>query len=116
MGRPGCIYSGVWDIPPMTEDVNADRAMARARAALSRAESPFRELPARLLLVDVPRQRLDLIVNGTMLAELEVSTAAAGVGGEAGSLRTPPGWHRIHDKIGAEQPLGTIFESHATRT
>ena len=95
----------------MTEDVNADRAVARSRAALSRAASPFRELPPRLLLVDVPRQRLDLIVDGKMLAELEVSTAAAGVGGEAGSLRTPPGWHRIHDKIGADQPLGTVFES-----
>src|SRR5262245_59455954 len=95
----------------MTEDVNTDRAIARARAALSRAASPFRELPPRLLVVDVPRQRLDLIVDGKMLAELEVSTAAAGVGGEAGSLRTPPGWHRIHDKIGADQPLGTVFES-----
>ncbi|HET9327600.1 MAG TPA: L,D-transpeptidase family protein [Candidatus Eisenbacteria bacterium] len=91
--------------------MNADRAIARARAALSRAASPFRELPPRLLLVDVPRQRLDLIVDGAMLAELHVSTAAAGVGGEAGSLRTPPGWHRIHAKIGADAPLGAVFES-----
>jgi UDP-N-acetylmuramate--alanine ligase len=95
----------------MTGDVNADRAVARARAALGRPSSPFRELPQRLLLVDVPRQRLDLIVDGTMVAEIEVSTAAAGVGGEAGSLRTPPGWHRIHARIGADQPLGAVFES-----
>lgn len=95
----------------MTVDVDADRVIARGRAALSRAASPFRELPPRFLLVDIPRQRLDLIENGKMMAELEVSTAAAGVGGEAGSLRTPPGWHRVHAKIGAEQPLGTIFES-----
>ena len=95
----------------MTPDVDADRAVELARAQLARARSPIRELPPRLLLVDVGRQRLDLIEGGRMLAELEISTAAAGVGGETGSLRTPPGWHRLHAKIGAEQPLGAVFES-----
>src|SRR5437867_1093466 len=95
----------------MTQDVDADRAIALARSALRRPGSPYRELPQRMLLVDVPRQRVDLIENGRMVAELEASTSAAGVGGEAGSLRTPPGWHQIHTKIGAEQPLGAVFES-----
>src|SRR5439155_7436704 len=87
--------SRLWQIAPMTIDVDADRAVALARTALSRPGSPFSELPERLLLVDVARQRLDLIEQERMVAELEVSTAAAGVGGEAGSMRTPPGWHRI---------------------
>ena len=29
-----------------------------------------------------------------------MSTARAGIGGEDGSYRTPPGWHRVHERIG----------------
>ncbi len=101
----------MWQIAPMTTDVDADRAVTVARAALKSPGSPYHELPPRLLVVDVARQRLDLIDGARMVAEMEISTAAAGVGGESGSLRTPPGWHRIHSKIGAEQPLGAVFES-----
>src|SRR5215831_459728 len=95
----------------MTPSVDAQHSLRLASAALARPASPFRELPPRVLLVDVARQRLDLIEEGRLVAAFEVSTAAAGVGGEAGSLRTPPGWHRVHDKIGSEQPLGAVFES-----
>src|SRR5687768_15773262 len=87
------------------------RPLALARAALGRERSPVHELPPRLLVVDVDRQKLFLLEEGALRAEFAVSTAAAGVGGEAGSLRTPPGWHRIHRKIGSEQPLGAVFES-----
>src|SRR4029079_5343157 len=31
-----------------------------------------------------------------------------GVGGEEGSHRTPPGWHRIHARIGEGQPLRAV--------
>ena len=82
-----------------------------ATAALSRPGSPAQTLPDRLLLVDVAAQRLVLIEHGAVVAQFPVSTAAAGVGGESGSLRTPPGWHRIQSRIGADQPLGTVFES-----
>jgi UDP-N-acetylmuramate--alanine ligase len=85
--------------------------VALARAALKRQGSPAPDLPHRLLVVDVDRQKLHLVEWAAVRAELRVSTAAAGLGGEAGSLRTPPGWHRIHRKIGAEQPLGAVFES-----
>ncbi len=65
-----------------------------------------------LVVVDVPRQRLVLLDRqGEGLAEYRVSTAAAGIGGEAGSLRTPPGLHRIHARIGAGQPAGAVFAS-----
>ena len=86
-------------------------AGALATAALSRPGAPHPNLPSRLLLVDVATQRLALIENGATISEFPVSTAAAGVGGEAGSMRTPPGWHRIHARIGGEQPLGAVFES-----
>jgi len=87
------------------------RAGTLFAAALARAAAP--PGPWRhLLVVDVPRQRLVLFDReGSALAEYRVSTAAAGIGGEAGSNRTPPGLHRIHARIGAGQPAGTVFAS-----
>src|SRR5262245_32928047 len=86
-------------------------AVQLAQSDLSRPGAPFRSMPERFLVADLDRQRLTLIEGGLPVAEFPISTAAAGVGGEAGSLRTPPGWHRIHSKIGAAAPLGTVFES-----
>ena len=86
-------------------------AIQLATAELNRPGAPFETLPERFLVADVDRQRLTLVEGGRATAEFPISTAAAGVGGEAGSLRTPPGWHRIHTKIGATAPLGTVFES-----
>ena len=87
------------------------RAVGLARTALSRPLAPFRALPARYLLVDTARQRLALIEAGSSVAEYPVSTASAGIGGESGSYKTPPGWHRIHARIGAGEPEGRVFES-----
>ncbi|MGH7732089.1 MAG: L,D-transpeptidase family protein [Candidatus Eiseniibacteriota bacterium] len=87
-----------------------DRAAALAIRALERPGAPFRELPPRLLVVDVERQRLSLVEGGTEIAVYPVSTAAAGIGGEEGSYRTPPGWHRVQARIGAGAPGGAVFE------
>ena len=95
----------------MSSGPPASNPIELASAALKRPHSPFRQLPERLLLVDVATQRLALIEAGAVVSEFPVSTAAAGVGGASGSLRTPPGWHRIQSRIGADQPLGTVFES-----
>src|SRR4029079_7697570 len=40
-----------------------------------------------------------------------VSTAAAGIGGEENSGKTPPGWHVVKRKIGEGAPPGAVFES-----
>ena len=88
-----------------------DRAAGLARTALSRPHQPFRALPPRLLVVDPARQRLTLVEGGAVVAEYPVSTARAGIGGESGSYKTPPGWHRIHAAIGAGHPSGAVFES-----
>ena len=90
---------------------DAGRALALARLALARPAAPFRDLPSRVLVVDVERQRLSLLEGGAETTIYPVSTAAAGIGGEDGSYRTPPGWHRIHARIGAGAPPGTVFES-----
>jgi UDP-N-acetylmuramate--alanine ligase len=93
------------------DDPFHDRAETLAREALQRAGAPFRELPRRLLVVDVARQRLSLLEMGRVTAAYPVSTAEAGIGAEEGSLRTPPGWHRIQALIGAGAPSGAVFES-----
>jgi UDP-N-acetylmuramate-alanine ligase/lipoprotein-anchoring transpeptidase ErfK/SrfK len=96
---------------PSSPSTRSGRALALATAALERPHSPWRALPERVLVVDVARQRLAVLERGQVLAEYPVSTAASGVGGEDGSFRTPPGWHRIHARIGAGEPAGAIFSS-----
>jgi UDP-N-acetylmuramate--alanine ligase len=62
-------------------------------------------------VVDVERQLVTLLENGAAAAAWPVSTARNGIGGEQGSYRTPPGWHRIQRLIGEEASPGTLFVS-----
>jgi UDP-N-acetylmuramate--alanine ligase len=88
----------------------AARALELARAALARCGAPP-ELPSRLLVVDVERQRAVWLENGLAKAIWPVSTARAGIGGAEGSYRTPPGWHRVHRRIGEGAEAGSVFVS-----
>jgi UDP-N-acetylmuramate--alanine ligase len=88
----------------------AARALDLARAALARRGAPP-EPPSRLLVVDVERQRAVLIENGAAKAVWPVSSARAGIGGAEGSYRTPPGWHRVHRRIGEGAEEGSVFVS-----
>ncbi|MGH6866661.1 MAG: L,D-transpeptidase family protein [Methyloceanibacter sp.] len=92
------------------DPISASRATDLARAALSRPGAPA-ALPPRLLVVDVERQLAVWIEDGNAVALWPVSTARAGVGGEENSFKTPPGWHRIHRRIGAWAAPGTVFVS-----
>lgn len=47
--------------------------------------------------------------HGQLLREYPVSTAAKGVGEQSGSFCTPRGAHIVRAKIGAHQPLNTVF-------
>jgi UDP-N-acetylmuramate--alanine ligase len=87
------------------------RALHLLTRALARPLSPLCWPPSRLALVDVERQVLTWFEPGASPLEYRVSTAAAGIGGEDGSGRTPPGWHRVRAKIGAESAPGTVFRS-----
>ncbi len=87
------------------------RWLSLARQALERPLSPVRTLPERLVVVDAPLQRLALIEDGQVALESPVSTAYLGIGGANGSNRTPPGWHRIHARIGGGMAPGTQFVS-----
>jgi UDP-N-acetylmuramate--alanine ligase len=48
-----------------------------------------------------------------VIAEYPVSTSAFGVGGAEGSYRTPPGFHRVREMIGAGAPAGTVYVGRA---
>jgi UDP-N-acetylmuramate--alanine ligase len=89
------------DSPPALADLVA---LARERAAAA-----LGPLPERLIVVAVDHQRLYLVERGRVIADYPVSTAAAGVGGAEGSLRTPPGVHRVDRRIGGGQPARMIF-------
>ena len=88
----------------------AARALDLARAALARRGAPP-ELPSRLLVIDVERQRAVRLEHGVAKAVWPVSTAQAGIGGAEGSYRTPPGWHRVHRRIGEGAGEGSVFVS-----
>ncbi|MFM8558818.1 MAG: L,D-transpeptidase family protein, partial [bacterium] len=92
--------------PPGDTDV-----LALAERALTRAHAPQRTLPARLILVDPAAQRVHLVVDGRTVWSAPCSTAANGLGGSAGSNRTPLGWHRVCERIGAGAESGTVFVS-----
>jgi len=97
-------------VSPSIDPILAARALDLARAGLSRPGAPA-ALPERLLVVDAERQLATWIEAGNAIEAWPVSTARAGIGGEDGSYRTPPGWHRVHERIGQEAVPGTVFVS-----
>jgi L,D-transpeptidase YbiS len=59
--------------------------------------------------IDVGRQELTLLEGERILRRYAVSTAKNGTGERRGSLRTPTGRHIVRARIGAGQPLNTVF-------
>ena len=60
--------------------------------------------------INISLQRLDLLDdNGNMIKRYSISSAKNGVGEENGSFRTPRGRHLVRAKIGAGQPVNTVF-------
>jgi UDP-N-acetylmuramate--alanine ligase len=95
----------------MTATAGDTEVLALAMRGLARARAPVRELPAKLVVVDVAHQRVHLLEGGRVTLSAGVSTSVHGVGGEAGSNRTPLGWHRVAARIGAGAEPGTVFKS-----
>jgi lipoprotein-anchoring transpeptidase ErfK/SrfK len=82
------------------EDLN--NVQAQIRRALG-------AVPERYIIVDTAPQRLTVVSEGNAVQEFSVSTSRFGIGNEDGSFKTPPGVHRICEKIGAGAPAGRIF-------
>ncbi len=80
-------------------------------AAARRAARVLGRVPSRLIVVSTALQRLYLFEREQCVAEYPVSTAKRGVGGADGSERTPPGVHRVAERIGGGEPRGAVFES-----
>ncbi len=60
--------------------------------------------------IHIPAQTLELYDNsGRLLRRFPVSTGANGVGEESGSYCTPRGRHVVRARIGAGQPVNTVF-------
>jgi L,D-transpeptidase YbiS len=54
-------------------------------------------------------QTLTVFDEEQQLMSFSVATARKGVGEQYGSEQTPRGWHVIRAKIGAQQPVNTVF-------
>jgi L,D-transpeptidase YbiS len=64
------------------------------------------------IIVRIPDQRLELLDDaGKLLRSYAVSSSGKGVGEMCGSYRTPRGKHVIRARIGAGQPVNTVFVS-----
>ncbi len=57
------------------------------------------------------RQKLALYRDGRVLNEYAISTAKNGLGEYKNSYKTPRGWHQVIEKIGNNDPIGTVFSS-----
>jgi L,D-transpeptidase YbiS len=59
--------------------------------------------------IDAAKQELTLLDGERVVKRYAISTAKNGLGEKNGSFCTPRGRHIVRAKIGAGQPLGTVF-------
>ena len=67
------------------------------------------DTPSHFLFVSVEEQTLSHIHAKCELT-FSISTAKKGTGQQNGSFQTPLGLHRIAEKIGGDEPIGTVFK------
>ena len=67
------------------------------------------DIPGRSLRVDTAAQKLHVLEGDRVIRSYNVSTSKYGVGNRENSFQTPPGVHRISEKIGDGAPAGRIF-------
>ena len=52
-----------------------------------------------MIVVNIAEQRLQLYVDDVVAMDVAIATARNGVGEQAGSERTPRGWHQVRAMI-----------------
>jgi L,D-transpeptidase YbiS len=63
------------------------------------------------IVINISSQTLTLWQKEHQLRHYTISSALKGVGEQSGSEQTPRGAHIIRAKIGANQPLNTVFRA-----
>lgn len=63
----------------------------------------------RSILILSTEQQLQCYEGDVLYKTYPVSTAKNGLGEQSGSECTPRGWHRIHDIIGLENQINSVF-------
>jgi len=61
--------------------------------------------------ISVSKQILNVYDEEILLKSYFISTAKNGIGQKYGSMCTPLGKHRIAEKIGADEPINTVFKA-----
>lgn len=84
------------------ETSQLNRIYRKLHHVLPRAEEPF-------LIQSMESQKLFLCRNDRVIDGFDASTSRFGQGIRQNSFKTPPGIHRIKEKIGADAPAGRIF-------
>jgi len=64
----------------------------------------------RTIQIILTRQTLTVFNDGASVGEFSVSTSSYGPGEQFGSLCTPRGTHAVRVKVGANLPVGAVFE------
>ncbi|MFC1898578.1 L,D-transpeptidase [Candidatus Cloacimonadota bacterium] len=63
------------------------------------------------IIINISKQKMQLLKNDEILREYTISTSRFGIGNKAGSCKTPLGKHKICEKIGKNAPIGAIFKA-----
>lgn len=62
----------------------------------------------------IASQLMTVYTDGNSVKSYPVSTSKNGAGELSGSECTPTGWHKIRARIGADQPLNSVFVGRRT--
>jgi len=67
-----------------------------------------------LIVVNIAEQRLQLFMGDTVAMDVAIASAKNGVGEQAGSERTPRGWHQVRAMIGGDAKTNAVFVGRRT--
>jgi len=62
-----------------------------------------------LIVVNIAEQRLQLFMGNTVAMDVAIASAKNGAGEQAGSERTPRGWHQVRAMIGGNAKTNAVF-------
>ncbi len=93
------------------QDINAIQDEMLTEEERKRADWENRVGEGLGLWISVADQELRVVKNCRVEWPLLCATAFEGVGARLDSYQTPPGWHRIVEKVGDGEPEGRVFRS-----